>query len=86
MISGAARGDDARRETTFPGLSLTGQHDLSLFPVAERLSRNILAEIAGAGQFDEKPGAGIAFRPDIEDAVGPVSRLETISPEIEDQK
>jgi len=81
----SARGEGVKRETTFLGLSLTGQRDLCLFLVAEQLSRDILEEIARAGQFDEKPGAGIAFQLNIEDAVGLESQLETISHEIEDQ-
>ena len=36
----------------------------------EHLSRSILETIARVGQFDETPGAGIAFQVDVEDAVG----------------
>ncbi len=67
------------------GWSLAGQRDLCMVLVADQLARDILEEIARAGQFDEKPGAGIAFQLNIEDAVGLVSQLETISHEIEDQ-
>ncbi len=81
----SARGEGVHRETTFMGLSLAGQRDLCMFQVADQLARTILEAIAKAGQFDEKPGAGIAFQLNIEDAVGLVSQLETISHEIEDQ-
>ena len=41
-----------------------------LFLVEEHMSRHILEEIARVGKFDEKPGTGIAFQLDVEDAVG----------------
>ena len=81
----SARGEGGQKKQTFFGLSLTGQRDLCLFLVAEQLSRDILEEIARAGEFDEKPGAGIAFQVNIEDAVGLTSQLATITHEIEDQ-
>ena len=41
-----------------------------LFLVEEHLSRHILEVIAQVGEFDEKPGTGIAIQLDVEDAVG----------------
>ncbi len=81
----SARGEGLKPEKTFLGLDLAGARDLLLFLVAEPLSRDILETIADAGQFDEKPGTGIAFQVDIEDAVGLSSQMETLSQEIEEQ-
>lgn len=81
----SARGEGLKREKTFLGLDLTGARDLILFLVAEPLSRDILETIAVAGQFDERPGSGIAFQIGIEDAVGLSSQMETLSQEIEEQ-
>lgn len=81
----SARGEGLKREKTFLGLDLSGQRDIILFLVAEQLSRDILETIAAAGQFDERPGTGIAFQIAIEDAVGLSSQMETLSQEIEEQ-
>jgi len=81
----SARGEGMKRESTFLGLSLSGQRDLCMFLVADQLARDILEAIAVAGEFDLKPGTGIAFQVNIEDAVGLTSQPETISHEIEDQ-
>ena len=72
-------------EKTFLGLELAGQRDLLMFLVAEQLSRDILETICSIGQFDDKPGSGIAFQLGIEDAVGLSSQLRAISEEIVDQ-
>ena len=84
VITGC-RGEGIEPEKTFLGLDLSGQRDLLMFLVAEQLSRDILETIAEAGQFDQKPGSGIAFQLNIEDAVGLGSQLATISEEIVDQ-
>jgi len=81
----SARGEGLKPEKTFLGLDLAGARDLLLFLVAEPLSRDILETIASVGQFDEKPGTGIAFQLDIEDAVGLSSQMETLTQEIEEQ-
>jgi len=81
----SARGEGLKPEKTFLGLDLAGARDLLLFLVAEPLSRDILEAVAAAGQFDEKPGTGIAFQVDIEDAVGLSSQMETLTQEIEEQ-
>lgn len=81
----SARGEGLKREKTFLGLDLTGARDIILFLVAEPLSRAILETIAAAGQFDDRPGSGIAFQIAIEDAVGLSSQMETLSQEIEEQ-
>ncbi|MGB0554696.1 MAG: hypothetical protein ACPGQV_19345 [Alphaproteobacteria bacterium] len=56
-----------------------------MFLVVEQLSREIFETIATAGEFDEKPGSGIAFQIAIEDAVGLQSQLEVLKEEIEEQ-
>ncbi len=81
----SARGEGLEPEKTFFGLDLSGHRNLAMFVVAEELSRDILESIADAGRFDEKPGSGIAFQLNIEDAVGFSSQLDTISAEIADQ-
>jgi hypothetical protein len=81
----SARGEGLKPEKTFLGLDLAGARDLLLFLVAEPLSRDILETIAAVGEFDEKPGTGIAFQVAIEDAVGLSSQMETLSQEVEDQ-
>ena len=55
-----------------------------LFLVEQHRSRQILESIGKEGRFDEKPGSGIAFQIDIEDAVGLTSQLKTIEEELED--
>ncbi len=84
VITGC-RGEGIEPEKTFLGLDLSGQRDLLMFLVADELSRDILETIAATGQFDEKPGSGIAFQLNIEDAVGLTSQLPVISEEIADQ-
>lgn len=81
----SARGTGLRPAKTFFGLDLEGQRDVILLLVEGHLSRNILERIAEICGFDERPGSGIAFQLDIEDAVGLASQLETISSEIEDK-
>lgn len=81
----SARGEGLKPPTTFLGLTLEGQRDVVLLLVEEHLSRHILESIAAAGQFDEEPGAGMAFQIDIEDAVGLRSQIRTIEEEIEDE-
>ncbi len=80
-----ARGEGIAPPKTFLGLTLEGLRDVILLLVEQHLSRHILERIAEVGRFDEDPGSGIAFRLDIEDAVGLTSQLTTIKSEIEDQ-
>ena len=65
-----ARGEGNKATKTFFGLTLESQRDVLLFLVEEHLSREILEVIAEVGEFDDKPGTGIAFKVDVEDAVG----------------
>jgi hypothetical protein len=69
-IIGNARGQGLKPSRSFFGLSLESQRDVVLFLVERHLSRSILETISHVGQFDEKPGTGIAIQLDVEDAVG----------------
>ena len=81
----SCRGEGLNPEKTFLGLDLSAHRDVLLFLVAEARAREILETIAAAGNFDEEPGAGIAFEIAIEDAVGLSSQIGTIQNEIGDQ-
>ncbi|WP_239650094.1 P-II family nitrogen regulator [Methylocucumis oryzae] len=71
-------------QKTFFGLTLETQRDVLLFLVEEHLSRHILEEIAKVGEFDSKPGTGIAFQIDVEDAIGVMRQVEKLTQELED--
>ena len=77
-----ARGEGMEQSKTFLGLSLETQRDVILFLVEEHLSRHIIEEINRVGEFDAKPGTGIAFQIDVEDVVGIVSQQEKIKDEV----
>ena len=83
VITGV-RGEGLTPEKSFFGLDLTAQRDVVLFLVAEPKARDILETIAAAGEFDEKPGTGIAFQIEIEDAVGMSTQAPTLLNEIEE--
>jgi len=80
----SARGEGLKQSKTFFGLSLETQRDVLLFLVEEHLSRHILEEINRVGEFDSKPGTGIAFQIDVEDAVGVVQQQEKITAEVKE--
>lgn len=80
-----ARGEGLEKSKTFFGLTLETQRDMVLLLVEEHLSRTILETIADAGHFDEKPGSGIAFQIDIEDAVGVSHQIKTLSQVVEEE-
>ena len=79
-----ARGEGLKKSKTFFGLSLETQRDVVLFLVEEHLSRHILERINEVGEFDDRPGTGIAFQIDVEDAVGVVHQVEQITSNMED--
>jgi nitrogen regulatory protein PII len=81
----SARGEGLRRSKTFFGLTLETQRDMLLFLVEEHLSREILEKIASVGEFDEKPGTGIAFQVDVEDAVGVAQQVASLTDVVEDK-
>ncbi|MBI1424648.1 MAG: P-II family nitrogen regulator [Gammaproteobacteria bacterium] len=80
-----ARGEGLKRSKTFFGLTLETQRDMLLFLVEEHMSRSILETIATVGEFDEKPGTGIAFQIDVEDAVGVRQQIRNLTEAVEDQ-
>ena len=79
-----ARGEGLKRSKTFFGLTLETQRDVMLFLVEEHLSRAILEKIASVGEFDEKPGTGIAFQVDVEDAVGVAQQVASLTDVVEE--
>lgn len=80
-----ARGEGLEKTKTFLGLTLETQRDMLLFLVEEHLSRKILDKIAHVGEFDSKPGAGIAFQIDVEDAVGVSHQVRKLSGVVEEE-
>lgn len=81
VITGA-RGEGLTPQKTFLGLTLGGQRDMVLFLVEEHHSREILETIASACGFEEKPGTGVAFQVDIEDAIGMSGQIQSIMQDI----
>lgn len=80
-----ARGEGLQKPTSFFGMSLAVQRDVLLMLVEEHLSRRILEHISDVGEFDAKPGAGMAVQIDVEDAVGVVRQAEELTEVVEDQ-
>ena len=80
-----ARGEGLIEAKTFFGLSLDTQRDMILFLVEEHLSRHILEEIADVGEFETKPGSGIAIQIDVEDAVGVTGQVEKLHELVEEE-
>ena len=81
----SARGEGIKQSKTFFGLTLETQRDVLHFLVEEHLSRHILEKIAKAAEFDTKPGTGIAFQIDVEDAIGVMRQVEELTHELEDK-
>lgn len=80
-----ARGEGIEKTKTFFGLSLDTQRDMLMFLVEEHLSRRILEKIAEVGEFESKPGTGIAFQIDVEDAVGVSHQIKELTEVVEDK-
>ena len=81
----SARGEGLEKSTTFLGLTLETLRDVILFLVEEHMSREILEHIAEVGEFDDKPGTGIAVQIDVEDAVGVAQQIKTLHDAVEDK-
>jgi len=79
-----ARGEGLKVSKTFFGLSLETQRDVVLMLVEQHLARHILEEINRAGELDDRPGTGIAFQLDVEDAVGVTRQAMQLSQDVED--
>ena len=80
-----ARGEGREKHKSFFGLTLSAQRDVLLMMVEEHLSRQILEHISEVGEFDEKPGTGIAIQIDVEDAVGVLRQTELLTEVVEEQ-
>ena len=80
-----ARGEGIEKSRTFFGLTLETQRDAILLLVEEHMSRSILETIAKAGNFDEKPGSGIAFQVDVEDAVGISHQVKKLAESVQEE-
>ncbi len=78
-----ARGEGLAQKKTFFGLSLETQRDVVLFLVEEHLSRHIIEKIAEVGEFEERPGTGIAIQIDVEDAMGVAHQIEQLANVVE---
>ena len=80
-----ARGEGVQKTKTFLGLSLESQRDFALLLVEEHLARGVLETIARVGEFDDRPGTGIAFQVDVEDAVGVSHQIRELCSVVEEQ-
>ncbi len=80
-----ARGQGLQSSKTFFGLELETQRDVLMFLVEEHLSRKILETIGDIAEFDKKPGAGIAFQLDVDDAVGVSQQIRTLTDVVEEE-
>jgi hypothetical protein len=80
-----ARGEGVTPKKTFLGLTMESQCDVLLLVVEEHLSRRILERISSAGDFDTRPGRGIALQVDIEDVVGVSHQVQKLSSIVEDE-
>lgn len=80
-----ARGEGLERSKTFFGLDLESSRDMVLFLVEEHMARSIIETIADTGRFDEKPGTGIAFQLDVEDAVGVAHQIGELKKVVEEE-
>ena len=80
-----ARGEGHKRPTTFFGLSLATQRDVLMLLVESHLSREILEKIGDIGEFDAKPGTGLAIQIDVEDAIGVMSQADQLVEKVEEQ-
>jgi nitrogen regulatory protein PII len=79
------RGEGIKAEKTFFGLDLESQRDMLMFLVEEHMCRDILETIAEIGEFEDRPGTGIAFQVDVEDAVGVARQVSKLSPIVEEK-
>ena len=79
-----ARGEGIKERKSFFGLTLSTQRDVLMLLVEQHLSRQILEHIAEIGEFDEKPGTGIAVLVDVEDAVGVMHQAKELEEIVEE--
>jgi len=84
-VINSARGEGLEQTKTFFGLNLEVARDVLLFLVEEHLSRSILETISRVGEFDIKPGKGITFQVDVEDAVGLSQQVQRLTEVVEEK-
>ena len=82
IITGV-RGEGLIPQKTFLGLDLWESRNVVLFIVSAARAEEILRSIGSAGRFDTKPGSGMAFQVDVEDAIGLRTQLPTMGTEAE---
>jgi len=80
-----ARGEGYDAPKSFFGLTLTTQRDVLMMLVERHLSREILEHIGVIGEFDAKPGTGMALQLDVEDAIGVLTQAEHLVDIVEEQ-
>lgn len=80
-----ARGEGIKPVKTFLGLSIDSQVDVILMLAEEHMSREIMEQVAIAGEFDETPGTGIAIQIDVEDAIGVRHQIQALTGAVEDR-
>jgi hypothetical protein len=80
-----ARGEGLNKPVSFLGMSLSAPRDVLLMLVEEHLSRRILEHIRDVGEFDVKPGTGMAVQIDVEDVVGIVRQAEELTGVVEEE-
>ena len=79
-----ARGEGITESKTFFGLTLSTQRDVVLLLVEQHLSRQILEHIGEVGEFDAKPGTGIAVLINVEDAIGVMHQSQELGDIVEE--
>ena len=77
-----ARGEGLTPKKGFLGLTVSGQRDVILFLVEAHHSRDIVEAIGRECEFESRPGTGMAFQIDIEDAIGLSAQIASIKQEI----
>lgn len=80
-IINGVRGEGLIPPKTFLGLDLWESRNAVLFLVSAARAEEILESIGCAGRFDTKPGTGIAFQVDVENAIGLRTQLSTMETE-----
>lgn len=80
-IINGVRGEGLIPPKTFLGLDLWETRNAVLFLVSATRAEEILESIGRAGRFDTKPGTGIAFQVDVENAIGLRTQLSTMETE-----
>ena len=79
-----ARGGGIKERKPYFGPTLPTPRDVILLLVEQHLSRHILEHIGEVGEFDAKPGTGIAVVIDVEDAVGVLHQAKELEEIVEE--